>query len=666
MRSLTPTLTAAQKAPSRLPYVKLKVKNTTAGLVRLDWERLYAGSEADYRHAATMPGDGSLLRVRVDPQDNHKLYRQRVTDPAPGADFSQWTYTSHYGSLAVAAASLGAEASIFWINDSREIRQAKSTDCGASWGSPVLIGYSPTVLVGGLAAAYKPGGDIALLFTDQETLYIVKRTGGNWGTETAWDKTTGNLSSVAAVYDGDWHLLLSGRDTGGNYRLWSLVCGDGDEQAAGTWSDLKTVAQAPSDGDYRYGGVFLDIPDVHRAFFSEQYEGTEAYQRPFFSHTLPETSFLDNLWREPLPFDLQAGYGLALTHHGDRAWLSAPFGVWRAKLTEESLDLSGDVLSAREKLTATGGELEIELRNDDGRYALPGTGELALLETGNEVEFSPGYITPDGKETSDGQSFCLEAFEHTSAPGRATLVLRAYDGWRLLGNFRAGHQLRWNKAGEELNVKGILAFVLARAGLRLEVKSQSDTIGSFYPDFTFKPGDRGDAIIRQLLDFVPDVLRLEGAAAYLINPRSDDPADYGYGTGHAIFEGSYAKSAPGQNLVEVEGRDPESGEPIIVNVFDWDEIGRLDYRRFRVGDSNLSSVMQARARGESVLRKAAIASGGGFTRVPVNCGQQLYDIIEITDPKAGMDAVKKRVLQIGLDYQPARARYEMRLGLGDV
>ena len=310
MRNLSTTLINAQKSPARIPYVKLTARNTTAGLVRLDWNRLYTGNEEDYLHAATMPGDGSLVRVRVTPEnDNFKLYRQRVANPGSGSDFSQWSYTGQYGLLAVASASLNAEASIFWIKNNREIRQIKSTDYGASWGAPILLGYSPTILAGGIAAAYKPNGDIALFYTDQETLYSVKRTGGSWGAAVAWDKTTGSLTSIAAVYSGDWHLLLTGQDTDGNYRLWSIVYGDGVEQAAGTWSELKTVSQVP-DGNYLYQGVFLDLIDVHRAFFTEKYSGSEAYQRPFSSHTVPQASFLDNLWREPVPFDSQTGYGL--------------------------------------------------------------------------------------------------------------------------------------------------------------------------------------------------------------------------------------------------------------------------------------------------------------------------------------------------------------------
>ncbi len=114
MRSLTSTLLAAQKEASRTPLVKVEAKNKIAGVVRLDWTRLYTGSEADYFHALTIPDDGSLIRVRVTPpSDVRKFYRQRVANPGSESDFSQWTYCNQYGVVIATCCSLGAEVSVF-------------------------------------------------------------------------------------------------------------------------------------------------------------------------------------------------------------------------------------------------------------------------------------------------------------------------------------------------------------------------------------------------------------------------------------------------------------------------------------------------------------------------------------------------------------------------
>jgi len=667
MRSLTSTLLAAQQEASRTPFVKIEAKNKIAGVVRLDWTRLYTGAEDDYFHALTIPGNGSLIRVRVTPpSDSKKLYRQRVANPGPGSDFSQWTYCNQYDVVIATCCSLGAEVSVFWIKGNREIYRLKSTDYGVNWGSPELIDYSPTTAIYGIAAAYKPNGDLALFFANQSSIYVKKYVGGEWQTKTSWDKDTGDLSGVATVYDSDWNLFVTGKDSSGNFKLWSLVYGDGSEVTAGTWSDLEEVASAPSDGNFEYHNAFMDKPDVYRGFFVEKFTGTEACNRPFWSHTVADTKFIDNLWREPVPFNLSSEYGMAIAHHGDYCWLSTPYGVWRAKLTPESLDLTADVLSLKQELGENQGRLVVELRNDDGRYASPGSGELKVLDTGCQLEVSPGYITSEGNEVSSGLALWLDACEHNSSGGKSSLVLYASDGWGLVENWRDRHQFRWNKATDEMSVKDILAFVLARAGLQLEVKSQSSVITGYYPDFTIHPGNRGDIIISRLLAFVPDVVFIEGNKAYVVNPQSDDSSVYSYGSSHPILEGKYRKGAWKFNRVQVEGYDPGEDEPVIVDTFNWNEIARTYDRINQLEDRNIDTAQEAQNRGEAYLRQAEIESASGAIRTPVNCGQQLYDVIDITDSRAGLSAEKKRVLGLILVYNPRRGEYEERLLLGAV
>lgn len=667
MRELTSTLLAAQRQESAVPYVRIEAVNRIAGVVRQDWARLYDGPEDDYFHALTMSGDGSLVRARITPPaDSRNLYRQRVTSPGPGSDFSQWTSTGQYNCVVVAVASLGAEVSIFWIRSNREVGRIRSTDYGVSWGSPELIDYTPTTAIYGLAAAYKPNGDLAIFFADQSTLYVKKNIGGQWQTGVAWDRTTGNLSGVAGVYDGDWDLLVTGRDTSGNYKLWSLVYGDGGDVAAETWSTLQELASAPSGENFEFSQPFLDKTDVYRCFYIEKYSGTEAYSRPFRSHSVPGSSFSDGWWREPVPFNLSSEYGLAMAHHGDYSWLSRPDGVWRSPLAEQSLDLTADVIDVRQKVGETSGSLTVELRNDDGKYALPGEGDLAFLDIGCQLEFSPGYITASGSEYSVGQHYCLESFEHTSYGGRASLILHAWDGWGALNDWHARHQFRWNRTSDDFNIREILALILARVGLKLEVITESAVITGFYPDFTVSPDNNGREVIRKLLSFVPDVLLIEGNTAYIVNPLSSDASTYNYGGEHRLLEGRYLRGALEANRVQVEGYDTVGGSMVLADSFDWEEVDRLYDRLMQVDDRSIGTAAEAEQRGQAYLRKAGIEAAGGTLLVPVNCGQQLYDVVDVTDVRAGLEAEKKRVLGIVLVYRPRNGEYRQRLSLGAV
>ncbi len=664
MRSLTESLITAQKEATHTPYVKLEAVNKICGVTRLDWERLYEGSEDDYFHALTIPGDGSLIRACITPPaDSRKLYAQRVANPAPGSNFSQWLYSGEYNAVIVAAASLGAEVSIFWINASRQIQRFISYDHGASWAGKELIDYTPTTSINGISAAYKANGDIALFFADQATLYVKKFASGQWQPKSAWNKTTGNLSGMAAAYDGDWNLFVTGQDTDGSFKLWSLIYGDGGDAPTGNWGELKCFAQAPSGGGFEYHRAFLDKPDVFRGFYIEKYTGSQAYSRPFHAHTAADSSFTDNLWREPVPFELSSEYGLAIAHYGDYCWLSSPNGVWRASLAEQSIDLSANVISLKQENKGTGGNLTAELDNTNGFFSsLP-----SPLDIGCQLDVSPGYVTSQGNEVSPGQSFWLEGCEYVSSGGKGSLVLHAIGGWEMLAKWVSMHQFRWNNNSNEMNIKEMLAFVLARAGLKLEVISQSMDINIYFPDFTINPGSKGDNEVSRLLSFVPDVIFIEGNKAWLIHPQTDDESVYSYscpqGTGgsHTILEGRYGLAAPYFNHIQVEGYDEASQTAIITDSFNWNEISKLYDRFKKLEDGNIGSVSQAEARGEAYLRKAEMEATNGYVIIPVNCGQQVYDVITISDSRAGLDAEKKRLLGINLFYNPKRSEYRQRL-----
>ncbi len=429
---------------------------------------------------------------------------------------------------------------------------------------------------------------------------------------------------------------------------------------------MKELASAPFDGEFEYHRPFLGNPDVYRGFFVEKFTGSEAYNRPFWSHSVLDASFIDNLWREPVPFNLSSEYGLAIAHYGDYCWLSSPAGVWRANLTTQSLDLTADVIGVRQEMEETSGKLIVELRNDEGQYASPGQGDLSVLDIGCQLDFSPGYVTTNGNEVSSGQTFSLEAYEHTSSGGKASLILHSQDGWAAVAAWRARYQFRWNKASNQMSVKDILTFVLARAGLKLEVKSQSSVITSFYPDFTIGPNHSAEMVIQKLLSFVPDVLFIEGSKAYIVNPLSSDSSTCSYGVEHQILDGRYKQGAWELNRVQVEGYDTGSDELIVVDSYAWGEIDRLYDRLRQLEDKNIDTVAGAQQRGEAYLREAEIESVNGTILVPANCGQQLYDVIDITDTRAGLTSEKKRVLGLALVYSPRRGEYSQRLWLGAV
>jgi|WetSurMetagenome_2_1015567.scaffolds.fasta_scaffold02020_13 hypothetical protein len=663
MRTLSTTLLSAQQSASRVPYVRLEARNTAGGIVRLDWTRLYSGAEAAGIHTAVMPADGSLIRVRVTPVESGQvLYRQRVINPGPSSTYSVWANTGLYGVLAVACCSLSSEVSIFWIDSSRKLQRLISSDNGATWTDMGLLDYVASTSIYGMSAAYKSNGDVTIFFADANTIGVKKQVGGTWQSISYWDKTTGDSSGVACTYDGDWKLLVTGKDTAGNFRLWSLVYGDGREVASGHWSDLKVISSAPSGGDFEYCNPSIDKPDVFRCFYTERFTGQPAGSRSFWSHSVPGTGFSDNLFREPVPFSFTGDCGLVMVHAGSYAWLTCPYGVWQAPLDIYSVDLSNDVINIKAELSDTSGNMVVELRNDDCRYS----SAAGLPGIGYQFALSPGYRTVSGNESSSGMSFSLEAYEYVGAGGKSSMLLYCFDGWAALSNWTARCQFRWNKDSDEMSVKQIIQFILGRAGLKVETKSQSSVITGFYPDFTIQPGNSGDTVVRKLLSMVPDVLFIEGDCVCLVNPQPSDAPVYAYGTGHVILEGRFRCNALTNNRVQVEGYDPDEEVSVVLDSFDWMDISRVYDRIISVIDINIASESQAQDRGISILRKQTCTNAAGYIRIPVNCGQQVYDVISVTDSWTGLENITRRVVGISLIYNRIKGQYEQRLILGGV
>jgi len=341
-------------------------------------------------------------------------------------------------------------------------------------------------------------------------------------------------------------------------------------------------------------------------------------------------------------------------------WLSTPFGVWRSGLIEISVDLSPDVISLRQETDPGRDTLIAELRNDDGRYnSLP-----SPLGMGCQLDVSPGYITSQGNEMSSGQSYTLEAYEYVSKGGSSSLFLYAYGGWSRISRWISESQFRFNEYSDEMNVKQILEFVLSRIGFRLEVVSESSIITGFYPDFTIHTGIGGDIVIRKLLSMAPDVIFIEGDIAYLVNPLASDTPVYSYGQDHVVTESRYRSSSWKLNRITVEGYDTTAEERIIKDSFAWEQIYEQLTRTTRLIDRNISTVEDAEERGETYLRNAESEAQDGMISVPVNCGQQLYDVIEITDKRAGLIEEKKRIVGVRLIHNSRKGEYRQDLVLG--
>jgi hypothetical protein len=600
---------------------------------------------ADYEQGCTAYSDDYFVAEHCTPEPTWGSWGSEETPEA--------------GTYAVALCSRGAEVLAFRISVNGHLYRCESSDNGASWGSWIDMGaITGTASNFRVAACHKSNGDAIVLYANGTILYRRRRISGSWESAVEWTNSLQSISGISVFHAGDWNTIVTGADSTGQTGVWTCVCGDGYSQSPGVWSALAELTIASAGSNVEFLSPSLSFPDVFRTFFIEKYTAVSSYSRPFWSHSLASAEFISNLWREPVPFDLYSSYGLALTYHGFYTWLSAPFGVWRAPFSLSAVDVTEDVIGLSFSAEPFSGTARIELRNDDGRYGDIGTGGYAAICQGSEVAISPGYRTTAGIEVSPGPSYWIEGWEYVSKGAQAVFILHAADGWRLLEHWKARRQFSWS-AGSK-NVFQLLAFIFARAGLEFSAFSSSEEMVNHYPAFAIHPGESGASAVRYLLEMVPDVLFFRGHYGYIVNPKASDPSSYSYGVAHALWQGRYSQLSPKIDRVQV------FGDGVLSEGFDWSGISKVYDRLYQVHDLNLDTAEKAQKRAQADLRRGEIAASDGEILVPPNCGQELYDVIDVTDSGAGLGEEKRRVLGLTLRYSAEDGRHEQRLELGGV
>jgi hypothetical protein len=81
-------------------------------------------------------------------------------------------------------------------------------------------------------------------------------------------------------------------------------------------------------------------------------------------------------------------------------------------------------------------------------------------------------------------------------------------------------------------------------------------------------------------------------------------------------------------------------------------------------DPNLQTVTRAQERADAILRTQQTQSTPATIVVPTNVGQELLDVVTVTDKRCGISGEKYRVLAIQTDYDRRQGRYEQRLTIG--
>ena len=691
MRTLTATLEAAQKKSHRLPYVEAEVRDFEQGIKRLTWTRIYTGSESDSHHGIAFDGQGSMHRIRV---EGSNLYYQKLFSPfnAPPSFplsfpislvswFDEWELIATDCTGPCAIAACGARVYIFYRTTGNVLWKYYSHDYGDTWDDAQLVDYADVL---SMAACWWGTGDIVVCFAlkSNELNGITLDTSTQEATQHTWADANHPLLDtygIGATFNAFWpccEIVLAAKESDSPYNHFDLFR---------TWfSDtynfgaLESFIMSPDGEDITYEYPDCHLPasaqsyETNRIIAVEKFAGTTAYTRPLACLMVKGTYWSDTTFTEPKPFlDVSPAYGLRIASTADYWWLERPDGVWRAPRPADSpLDLTKDIVTLQTNVIASPtsvgrGNLVLELDNSKGQYASPGQGSLANLKKRSEVVLKLGYKTTAGKETSEAGTYWIDSWEYSSEANISRFTLTCLDGWGLMDRWTARYQMRWNKdAVNPKSVWQILYQILARVGIKLTntpAKPQSSAINNFYPDFTVNPGTRGDSAIRKLLSFVPDKLVFRGQEAFTKNPLASESSCYSYGTDHAILSGKYTEAVTVSRARAI-GRD-DSDNRVLEEALDWDllslaiDILEQDY------DPNLQDATRAQGRADAILRQMSLRAKRGNLVVPTNVGQELLDVVEITDERCGISGENYRVQAIQTDYDRRKGIYTQRLAL---
>ena len=132
---------------------------------------------------------------------------------------------------------------------------------------------------------------------------------------------------------------------------------------------------------------------------------------------------------------------------------------------------------------------------------------------------------------------------------------------------------------------------------------------------------------------------------------------------HVILDGQYTQGSPGVNRVYIIGKDAE-GNPVYGSSLNQDEIDlvgeRLDFNQ----ELSIPTDAKAADVAAAIVAKARLTGSRGYITIPPNCGQELWDVIQVTDKPTAQSQQKYRVIAVSFDYEPHRHRYQHKLILG--
>ena len=610
MRALSAALLAEQKKPSRKPAVKVEVQeydhpaafdDSDISWTAFKWELLHSDSNTQNHHAACIASDGSLNRIRVVTSGSYNyIYHQRVVNPDENSDYTNWTNIATGGGItpnspvAIAANPTNGEVVIFASvgNPPAYLYSCYSNDYGANWGGWGAPMTNCRPCERGVAAAFKPNGDLVVVhasdITDPKSLYAQRRTAGVWNTGIGWQWQWGTntdieIESLAMMFwgyqtesVGDFYitaLILEGS----LLRPYQLMFGDGYAFGLNAWSNVRSLGLS---------GARVDIPRLlaTRGIYQTVNIGPRGgrYPQPFEAwqrHTAVQIAMSGDILDISCPYlanpsgypaimsmprdrktwmirldpaayspysgdwdkadivNADADYGLALactsTHifatQADQVWRSELPSSWSPPTTGTG---AGDLVTLNPLRITRISESVDPLQQSELVVEINNIdGEYDTLPT--EIKRGSRVNLHIGyyttsDEFSEAGRYFIEKIQRTRSRNHSIIALHCIDAWGLLQRFQMNKPVEWNLESNTYHVGQMINMLMQSIGGSFNYTGASSNMTTLYPRLEINAGETAASIIKGLLNLVPDVIYFFGLTGYAVNPQSTDAAVYSY------------------------------------------------------------------------------------------------------------------------------------------
>ncbi|MCL6432136.1 MAG: hypothetical protein K6V36_14975 [Anaerolineae bacterium] len=688
MRTLTPTLLAAQRSLGGVPSVRLRVEDR-----ELRFAPLLDDSSSSRQTCACLTA-GAILRARIGAGGTVDV--QRIANPGDPSAWQAWTtlVTGVATASDVALSALGdnpARVRLYFARTGGvpyRLSWVQSADAGQSWSAPADI-------VPGLsdAAASLGSANGQLLFHDPADGYLklVCRAGWDTGSWTAYAWSgAGALPArrgvAAAFANGTYYVVSSDQEGEGVCRL-----------RIGTFTDSTWTAPAaivppglPSASFAPLYPSLIQADGLWQLSYLETSTGPLAYADPTLIHSLDWDHWSYACW---VPLDACEPLRRAALASWDGAlYLAMERTVWAARAYSSSdpdrcLE-TGEVAVYVAEEEPWQGRMLVQVHNADGRYDRFGEqGEPgAALRPLARVVLERGFRTPAGEERVERPPCYLFHIGLRRGGRRPGLCLQAEDGWGLLRRWRpdalylwSGKTISWliaeivyRAAGLPCTFDGASAWDMVLDSFAIAPANWDDTLeaqirAALARQARAAAGSAASAapLQRTGLGAVQTLLAKASARArwlsdgtlYCFVPWSEAYSEpYTIGGAGEVLDALYGRSLENPNQARVFGEGVAARAGIVG--------GEAAPRRYLAVyvDPHYETAFECAARASGLVQAGRAAAYLGWVETPCLCGLDLYDRITIQDAQAGaLCGALLRAAEIVERYDPREGIFTTRV-----